>query len=141
MIRSMWGFSSLTRDRTHIRCTAGQILNHWTTGRCLSVNSESDCSKVLLPWTSSPEHLATEHYKTFRIVCGMSRIKKPGQTACRITANLGKGGRVPGHRGAGDCWAFLGERGTRARFRAGGGCRRSWQQEDVEASPTSSLAT
>ena len=26
-----WDFSSQTRDRTHVPCIAGQILNHWPT--------------------------------------------------------------------------------------------------------------
>ena len=28
--RSMWDLSSLTKDWTHVPCTARQILNHWT---------------------------------------------------------------------------------------------------------------
>ena len=35
MLPGMWDFSSLTRDRTCIPCTARQILNHWTTKEVL----------------------------------------------------------------------------------------------------------
>ena len=31
MLKGMWDLSFLTRDRTHVLCIAGQILNHSTT--------------------------------------------------------------------------------------------------------------
>ena len=31
----MWDLTSLTRDQTHIPCTARQILDHWTTREVL----------------------------------------------------------------------------------------------------------
>ena len=31
--------SSRTRDRTHVSCIDGQILNHWATGEALNLNS------------------------------------------------------------------------------------------------------
>ena len=35
LLQGMWDLSSLTRDRTHVPCTARWILNHWTTRKVL----------------------------------------------------------------------------------------------------------